>query len=186
MSSKIGQKYFALLSAYSLGCLIHLFANWKSLSCVQFATLNRQRCSLVLQEFLQTGNVPSPYEVSRLEKVVIPPWKGYNEWIIMGATLKEAFRSGSELREALDLYRDCRYLLTRKDKNVLIVLHESCRPQDIFQAFMQAHQLRSGSSISASLNFAKRHTKEFLRSCSLKGWNTQYPLMGSRPIRVLW
>ncbi|GJD10315.1 Protein root UVB sensitive 1, chloroplastic [Galdieria sulphuraria] len=59
-SSKMGQNYFALLSAYALGCFVHLFANWKSLSCVQFATLNRQRCSLALQEFLQTGNVPSP------------------------------------------------------------------------------------------------------------------------------
>ncbi|GJQ08305.1 hypothetical protein GpartN1_g96.t1 [Galdieria partita] len=185
-SSKIGQKYFALLSAYALGCFVHLFANWKSLSCIQFATLNRQRCSLALEEFLQTGIVPGPYEVSRREKVVIPPWKGYLNGIVVGATLRECFQSGSELKEAVALYKGCRYMLTQRGNKILIVLHENCRTQDIFQAFMQAHKLQSGSNIQSSLVFAKRHIKEFLRSCSLKGWNTQYPLMGCKPVRVRW
>eukprot|EP00871_Galdieria_phlegrea_P002477 jgi/Galph1/322/GphlegSOOS_G5121.1 len=186
VSSKLGQKYFALLSAYALGCFIHLFANWKSMSCVQFATLNRQRCSLALQEYFEKGQVPSPYEISCREKIVFPPWKGYRESIVIGATIKEAFRSGQELRDVLKLYKDSRYLLKKQGDKVFVVLRDNCRSEDIFQAFMQAHKVLSGSSLSDSLHYSMNRIKGFLRACSQQGWNTKYPLMGAKAYRVRW
>lgn len=117
ISSRIGQKYYALLAAYSLLSAVHIVANWKSVQCVQFAFLNKQRASILLDHFLDGREIPSPYETSRKERVVLPPWRGYDPSIRLGASVKQAggVVSQGRVERASKLFKNERFLILRDD-----------------------------------------------------------------------
>ncbi|XP_041012993.1 protein root UVB sensitive 3 isoform X2 [Juglans microcarpa x Juglans regia] len=53
--------------------LFHIYANYKAVRCLVLTSLNPERSSILLQHFLETGQVLSPEKVSRMEHV-LPVW----------------------------------------------------------------------------------------------------------------
>lgn len=49
---------------------VHLATNYRAVRCVVLTTLNRQRTNLTFSGFHETGRIPSPKEVSVLERVL--------------------------------------------------------------------------------------------------------------------
>uniref|UniRef100_A0A7S1XGB6 Uncharacterized protein n=1 Tax=Compsopogon caeruleus TaxID=31354 RepID=A0A7S1XGB6_9RHOD len=197
VSSSIGQNYVRLIAAYSCFGVVHLAANWQSMKCVQFATLNRQRTSILMSAFLQKQNIPDPYEVSHLEKIVFQPWKGFHSNIVLGSRVTEAVHSAEELRSAISLFSGEEYLisvprlLSRAGQNsVRIVLSEQATPQDMLRAYFTAEYLlslpESSRDLGTAHKYVVRNFPKFLRQVQDRGWNTQYAMLDPRVPRCKW
>ncbi|PIA63098.1 hypothetical protein AQUCO_00200847v1 [Aquilegia coerulea] len=68
----MGQPLIIWFSFLSL-TVFHMYANYKAVCCLSLTTLNKQRCSILLQHFMKSGQVLSPQQVSKLEHI-LPVW----------------------------------------------------------------------------------------------------------------
>ncbi|XP_020419932.1 protein root UVB sensitive 3 isoform X2 [Prunus persica] len=53
--------------------MFHMYANYMAVRCLALNSLNPQRCSILLQHFMRTGQVLSPEQVSKMEHI-LPVW----------------------------------------------------------------------------------------------------------------
>ncbi|XP_021800450.1 protein root UVB sensitive 3 isoform X2 [Prunus avium] len=53
--------------------MFHMYANYMAVRCLALNSLNPERCSILLQHFMRTGQVLSPEQVSKMEHI-LPVW----------------------------------------------------------------------------------------------------------------
>ncbi|KAK6824979.1 hypothetical protein PG987_012473 [Apiospora arundinis] len=112
---------------------IHLWTNYQAVRSVQMRTLNRQRASIVINEYRETGVVLRPDQVARKELILL--------WNAPAICFCRAFPQQMQLKTSdLDHLRDKNFFITSfgmsPEKN--IVLKEGATPQDALRAYMEA------------------------------------------------
>lgn len=207
LSKRLGQNYPALLTAYGFFAVIHLASNWRSMECVQFSFFNKQRLSIALGHAFDGRPVPTPMEVSKEERIILPPWIGYQGRIArVGTNVATAIDSVAQFQEGRDVFKGERFLVTRSKRGKLNVLlhadassNDSVRAYYTVQKFLRSDQVRSDprkvhqleadeytSLMTDSLSSMKKEVKKFLSNCRASGWNTSQVLVTDSPVRVLW
>lgn len=207
LSKRLGQNYTALLSAYGLFAIVHLAANWRSMECVQFSFFNKQRLSIALGHVFDGRPVPSPMEVSKEERIILPPWIGYQGRVArVGTNVATAIESVEQFREGRSVFKGERFLVTRSKRGKLNVLlhadassNDSVRAYYTVQKFLRSDQLKSDPRRVArlddeeytalmldSLSCMKKEVKKFVANCKASGWNTSQVLVSDSDVRVLW
>ncbi|XP_020517970.1 protein root UVB sensitive 3 isoform X2 [Amborella trichopoda] len=194
-----GQPLFIWFSFLSL-TLFHLFANYKAVRCLCLTTLNTERTSILLQHFMDTGQVLSPQRVSRMEHV-LPVW--INFWGSKSSSflyrrIKLGVRISSlkhiEMVElfnlASSLYKKGKYVLLEKEKIVEVIAHKESTAADILQSYIHALMLASysekGSSHAESCLWVDRYYSIFITKLKSSGWNVDRLLAPSIIWRADW
>lgn len=193
VSSKIGQNYYALLTAYTLLASIHIAANWKSVQCVQFSFLNKQRASILIESHLKGLNMPSPYDVSHHEKIVLPPWRGFQPNVKVGVGVKEAKLTSARFAEAANIFKGERFLiLTVPDSDKInILLREDASSKDTLRAYYTVKKYlktkdRSQEQLIDSLKDMKKNMTSFEKLVEKAGWDTRHMLIADDQACVSW
>lgn len=191
VSNSIGQNYRRLIAAYSMFAVIHLAANWQSMKCVQFTTLNRQRCSILIRAFLNGDEMPDPYDVSHHEQILFRPWRGFRPNVILGSSLSDAVSSSSELTSAIQQAGNDRFLLsTPTPHSVRIVLSKKAVAEDLLRAYFTAEYFLSQPLSSRDMKSAKKYTNRnfsrFVKCAQNQGWSTEYAMLNPRGSRSSW
>lgn len=159
ISSRVGQNYFALLGTYTLLAGIHIAANWKSVQCVQFSFLNKQRASIVLDHFLMGQEIPSPYVVSYHERIVLPPWRGFDSHVQIGAAVRQHTRplTSARLNRAKQTFKGERFLIITngrpdsadRSKQYSVFLRHNATSMDALKAYYVIKHMRSNAEGSS-------------------------------------
>ncbi|CDF40533.1 unnamed protein product [Chondrus crispus] len=193
VSSRIGQNYYALLAAYASLAVVHIVANWRSVQCVQFSFFNKQRASLVIDSHLNGEQLPSPYDVSHTEKIVLPPWLGFQPAVKIGVPVTDAVSSSEQLRQAIKLFRGEKFLILTQDegKKVRVLLRPEATSRDALKAYytikkyMQSNSL-SPDKLAESYKYMKRNLSNFESKAAAAGWDTRHMLLTDGRSRVKW
>lgn len=200
VSSRIGQNYNALLAAYTMLAGIHIAANWKSVQCVQFSYMNKQRASILISSHLRGESIPSPYDVSHYEKVILPPWRDFEPSVKIGASVKEARVTSFKLAEAIKMFDRERFLIfTNEDQykvsRINVLLREDASSRDALRAYFIAKHYKESKSqlderahlhITDSIKYMRKHMGDFEKKCQNAGWDTRHMLLADEQTRVNW
>ncbi|KAJ8904161.1 hypothetical protein NDN08_000688 [Rhodosorus marinus] len=174
VSTMIGQKYAVLLAAYSSFAVVHLLGNWQSMKCVQFSTINRQRGSIVMDSFMANEPIPTPYDVSHMEKIVFPPWRKFNHHVVLGASISQATPTTKILNQATDAFAKSPYLATSRNGRMYVVFRDGATAEDVLSAYLMSHRYaRNGLDLNEASNYAKKNTRRFITTIRKAGWKTE-------------
>jgi hypothetical protein len=135
---------------------LHVFANYRALAALKLRSLNRQRASLVIDEFLRTGKVSSPAQVAARERIF---WFGAmaagGSRIELGASLDAlAVASPAELsRAASQALEPDAYVLAPARQNagsLAVALREGASSRAVLGALFHAMALQTRGASAAS------------------------------------
>ena len=126
---------------FLLFVLLHLYSNYRAVSCVAMTTLNRQRAALLVDQFLEE-QMMTPEQLVHKESIFY--WGDGTESIRLGVRFGELSARGDDLVALLAHYDGLEYVLEAEDfgRSVRVVLGEYCRNLDITRAFVHAYLLR--------------------------------------------
>lgn len=135
---------------------IHLWTNYQAVRSVQMRTLNRQRASIVIGEYCQTGVILRPDQVARSELIL--SWKAPP--ICFCQTSPQDMKLNAS---DLDCLRNKNYFITSHgtDPENTIVLRSGATSRDALRAYMEA--LVGGSD--------KLDEDQFWKALSSAGWD---------------
>jgi len=195
ISHYIGQQYFKLLALYTCFGIVHMTANWQSMSCVQFSTLNRQRADMVMSCYLRQEPLEAPLEISHEEQIILPPWKEFRHNIVLGATVSAAF--GSSLKDvtiALSVAKTDKFLINVRHGKLYVVFHTSAKSDDYLQAWLaclrfqrdREQKLEHPILLPDAIDYARANIAEFLRQARSASWNVDYSLLNPSVARAQW
>lgn len=193
VSSRIGQNYYALLAAYSALAAVHIIANWRSVQCVQFSFFNKQRASILIESHLKGEQLPNPYDVSHSERIVLPPWRGFEPAVKIGVKVTDAVSSSKQLQDAVKLFKGERFLIFThsEGKKVRVLLRPNATSKDALRAYYTIKKYLVSNNLSPdkladSYHFMKRNIKSFERKAGEAGWDTRHMLLTDGRTRVSW
>lgn len=194
ISSKIGQKYYALLTAYSILASIHIVANWKSVQCVQLSFFNKQRASILIDSHLRgDASLPCPYEASKREKIILPPWHGFDRSVNIGASVNQINNlTSAKLTNAKRTFKGERFLIVKENKKYSILLREDSSSMDALRAYYVVKYIKSSHNndnnidVGSALKYMKKHIGSFQRQAEQSGWDTRHMLLPDGQSRVNW
>ncbi|XP_011602569.2 RUS family member 1 [Takifugu rubripes] len=187
------------LGLFFLFAVLHLFANYKAVRSVVMETLNEARLSVVLQQYLENGQILSPLEANEREPVFMDFKKVVP--IRLGVRLQEVVQSSEELKFALKLSNKP-FLLGVKNGGVCVCLGPEASVQDEIRVMCQALWLRRmlSSQPSRGASAEQRHWdlvheshnvidnifSPFLKGLVAAGWDLKRNLLDWDEWRVEW
>ncbi|KAM3597556.1 uncharacterized protein V6R79_006059 [Siganus canaliculatus] len=189
------------LSLFFLFTFLHLFANYKAVRSVVMETFNDARLSIVLQQYLQDGQILSPLQANQREPVFIEFGKAVP--IKLGVRLQEVVQSPEELNLALRKNR-MPFLLGVQNGCVCVCLRPEASVCDEIRAMCQAVWLSSMLSQRTSSESLTKpgqshwemvhesHTlmdttfSQFLKGVEAAGWDLKRTLLDWDEWRVEW
>ncbi|KAG0594075.1 hypothetical protein M758_UG045500 [Ceratodon purpureus] len=134
--SKKNPSLIATFCVLSCGYMISSFNEVKS---VRLATLNRARFGVVVQSFLETGQIPSVEDANRRESVLTLPWQ--EKPLELGSRVAQAFSNPREFLNTQEQFQKENYLVTYRPnkRRAYVVIKESATSDDVVRATFQAH-----------------------------------------------
>lgn len=150
---------------------------------------------------METGQVPSPNQVSVLEHV-LPLWmtswrskniKSLHTRVNLG--LRISSLNGQEMTDLLHSagshYKKAKYLLLEKKGIISIVLHKDSTTGDVMQAFIHALVMANlidklGSAHIESQSWMDKHYESFILELKSYGWRMERLLASSIQWRANW
>lgn len=208
ISSRLGQNYPRLLVAYGICAVIHLAANWRSMECVQFSFFNSQRLAIALRHRFDGLPIPSPTEVSKFEKIILPPWGGFQGNLLrVGCRVDAAFANVKDFRTAVSMFHGERFVVTANCGRLNVLFRKDATSEDSVRAFYVSQKclqlldcfdkrdasklaLISPQKISValkqSLALMRTDVSQFLTECRRNGWNTSQILLVDSSVRADW
>ncbi|KAK8923714.1 hypothetical protein KSP39_PZI019814 [Platanthera zijinensis] len=156
----------AVWGSFLLLTFVHMYANYMAVRCLSLTTLNSERGSLLLQNFMKNGQVLTPQQVSRMEHVCpswIYPWsaskiKSLHRHVYLGVKVSHLNHhdmvelSGSSVSH----YKRVKYLLLEREGGVHAVIHKEATPTDILQSFIHSLVLASLTEHSKAVHTESR------------------------------
>jgi Vitamin B6 photo-protection and homoeostasis len=133
---------------------IHQAGNYWSLQSIVINHFNRPRLDVVLGEYLETGHVLSPEQVSQKERIydsLLPKFldrTSNGSWLVVGSRVDQACPLAADLSRYLDASRGESYLLTVVANDaashpvVHLILFQSATGEDSVRGILHAHLLR--------------------------------------------
>ncbi|ONI30989.1 hypothetical protein PRUPE_1G286700 [Prunus persica] len=168
--------------------MFHMYANYMAVRCLALNSLNPQRCSILLQHFMRTGQVLSPEQVSKMEHI-LPVWA--SSWsskktelihVRVSLGVRVSSLNHLELRDLLHFagshYKKAKYLLMERKGNICIVMHKDSTATDVLQSFLHANAManlidKHRILHSESQTWMDKHYEEFIQKLKVSGWKTE-------------
>ncbi|KAG6654150.1 protein root UVB sensitive 3 [Carya illinoinensis] len=181
--------------------LFHIYANYKAVQCLALTSLNPERSSILLQHFLETGQVLSPEKVSRMEHV-LPVWttswssksaKQIHMQVHLGVRVSSL--NHSELMDLLHSagshYKKAKYVLVEKQGIVHATLHKDSTSADVLQSFFHALVMAKFTDKNKSLHLESqswmdKHYEAFIQKLRSSGWKIERLLSPSIVWKAKW
>lgn len=195
---------------------VHIYASYRALSSVSLRTLNFQRTSLLIDEYIKSNTISTPETLKDVEKIVATPKHFLNPKIVLGARIAEAFENSLDnLEKIIGIFKKEKFLFNLSKDTIYVVLHEEAQSLDSLKAFFSAYYLRNAllehcrstqtkiSSMSEfwsnvnneaivktwindSLHFAHQHFHSFVKLLGSNSWNTEHLLLWDLKHRANW
>ncbi|KAL6538768.1 Protein root UVB sensitive 3 [Orobanche minor] len=181
--------------------IFHMYANYKAVRCLSLATLNCERSSILLSHYMETGQVPSPEQVSVMEHV-LPGWmtswransvKYLHQRVRLGVRISSL--NSDELAElshlASSCYNKAKYMLLARKGAISIIMHRDSTAADGLQAFMHALVLaklddKDKIMHTESQSWMAKHYEVFVLKLQSLGWGTERLLSASVAWKANW
>jgi len=176
----VGSSQLYTWIAFFLFSALHLYTNYLSVIIIILKTFNRTRAHLVFSEYISSGTIRTPAEISKIEGVGFFSSVWLSKRLVLGASLNQIATSASTLRELLTLYAQERYLLNVVNGKVIVVLHSDAQPTDLLQSVLQAEILNKSSAQAGALEFnrlersyleTKKHVPALWQKLTAAGWS---------------
>lgn len=191
----------AIWFSFLLLTIFHMYANYRAVRCLSLNTLNGERSSILLQNFMETGKVLSPQKVSTEEHILplwLNPWSSQNfrhlyKRIHLG--VKVSSLSDTDMMElfhcAGTYYKKAKYLLLQRKGTIRIVMHKDSTQADVLQSYVHALVManlldKSTSVHIESLSWMSKHYDDFIRKLQSAGWKMERLLSHSVVWRANW
>lgn len=191
----------AIWFSFLLLTIFHMYANYRAVRCLSLNTLNGERSSILLQNFMETGKVLSPQKVSTEEHILplwLNPWSSQNfrhlyKRIHLG--VKVSSLSDADMMElfhcAGTYYKKAKYLLLQRKGTITIVMHKDSTQADVLQSYVHALVManlldKSTSVHIESLSWMSKHYDDFIRKLQSAGWKMERLLSHSVVWRANW
>ncbi|MCO5588450.1 hypothetical protein L7F22_042406 [Adiantum nelumboides] len=135
----ISRRNPSLMATFVVLSCGYLCCSYQEIKSVVLATLNRARFGVVVQSFLNSGQVPSISEGNRQESIFLFPW-AKSKPIVLGARVNEAFESPYNFLDLLPLFKKENYLVAYSSgkRQTYVVLKESANSEDVLRATFHA------------------------------------------------
>eukprot|EP00039_Didymoeca_costata_P002773 m.62523 g.62523 ORF g.62523 m.62523 type:complete len:481 (+) comp11514_c0_seq2:13-1455(+) len=131
---------------------LHLYSNYKAVVSLRFEQFNARRASIAISNFLESGKVPNPSEMQKLEPIFMFGRRDFT--INLGVAMNAMNTSYDKAR----LYLGNRsYLIfiskVRQSLTFNVVLHQEAGPQDCLRAYFECFVLgKAAAGKVAELN----------------------------------
>ena len=122
--------------------VLHIYSNYKAVSCLVFNSLNSARLNILLDQYLLTNMVEAPTTINKLEPVLRPA-SGGAKHILLGVSLKQIKKEEIKEVEAMVENEDPYCILQRSDINYVILISNKASTRDIYQAYIQCYLQRA-------------------------------------------
>ncbi|CAH2037858.1 unnamed protein product [Thlaspi arvense] len=182
--------------------VFHMYANYRAVRCLVLNSLNFERSSILLTEFLQTGQVISPEQVSSMEGV-LPLWatslrstnsNTLHKRVHLGVRVSSLPRP--DMMQLLNgvgasSHKNAKYLLAHRKGNVSVILHKDSEASDVLKSYIHAIVLARLMEETAAFYpegeaWMDKHYDEFLNKLRSGGWKTERLLAPSITWRANW
>jgi hypothetical protein len=170
---------------------VHLWASYNALRSVALRSINMERASILIDQFLRI-----PRDARSSEDVLAPQdlRQGQMEYILLanplihsrrphiqlGSSIRETFASQEQLVAAVETFASAMYLIQwRADRSSFRVhFHIDAQPLDVLEGFIHAYVLREEQSITTN-DTTRTQSKEefhamfdqFVEGLKMKGWH---------------
>ncbi|XP_015630297.1 protein root UVB sensitive 3 isoform X2 [Oryza sativa Japonica Group] len=139
--------------------IFHMYANYKAVQSLSLTTLNYERSSILLQYFMDNGEVLTPQQVSKQEHI-LPYWSSWrkflriklpHEHVHLGAKASRLTHPDLlQIAKTRPYYRNENYFLLDKEGSVHIFIHKQAAATDILMSFIHglvlAHLMQKSKS----------------------------------------
>ncbi|XP_034700142.1 protein root UVB sensitive 3 isoform X1 [Vitis riparia] len=213
VATMVGMAFGMLLARITMGhsvsiwfsfmslTMFHMYANYRAVRCLILTTLNSERSSILIEHFMETGQVLSPQEVSKMEHV-LPLWasswslkneKSLHTRIHLGVRVSslDKLEMTDLLHSAESHYKKAKYLLLERKGIISVIMHKDSTASDVLQSFIHALVMANlvDKSISTHLesrSWMDKHYEVFLLKLQSSGWKTERLLSPSIIWRANW
>lgn len=176
------------LAFYAVLASAHMASTYNAVSTVQLHTLNWQRLNLVVDDFLETGNVPPVAEVNQRERIVYvrapPPSR---RQLRIGAPLLDFVTCAQQVSHAI-YDRNDRFIIAYEDGCVGVILRDDATPDDVLRGYLLGRRLLQRLDAFANTPTADQRLfnclymenyewvdqayPDFLEGLEIRGWTT--------------
>ncbi|XP_022726868.1 protein root UVB sensitive 3 isoform X2 [Durio zibethinus] len=177
--------------------MFHMYANYKAVECLALDSLNFERSSILLQHFIETGQVLSPKQVSTMEHV-LPLWTTLRlskSAKLLHTDVKLGLRVSSLdhiemvnlLNSAGSFYKKAKYLLVERKGIVSVIMHKDSTAADILKSYIHALVMANLVDGKRSLHLESQSWMDkqyeiFIQKLKSSGWKTERLLSPS----IIW
>ncbi|XWS34191.1 hypothetical protein CRYUN_Cryun21dG0019300 [Craigia yunnanensis] len=177
--------------------MFHMYANYKAVRCLALDSLNFERSSILLQHFIETGQVLSPKQVSTMEPV-LPLWttlrlsksaKLLHTDVKLGLRVSslDHLEMANLLNSARPFYRKAKYLLVERKGIVSVIMHKDSSAADTLKSYIHALVMANLMDEKRSLHLESQSWMDkqyeiFIHKLKSSGWKTERLLSPS----IIW
>ncbi|OMO93493.1 hypothetical protein CCACVL1_06483 [Corchorus capsularis] len=181
--------------------MFHIYANYKAVRCLALDSLNFERSSILLQHFIETGQVLSPKQVSTMEHV-LPLWttlrwsksdKFLHTRVILGIRVSslDHHEMANLLNSAVSFYKTAKYLLVERQGIVSVIIHKDSTAADILKSYIHALVMTNLMDEKASLHLESqawmdKQYEDLVQKLKSRGWKTERLLSPSVIWKACW
>ncbi|EEE58580.1 hypothetical protein OsJ_09902 [Oryza sativa Japonica Group] len=180
--------------------IFHMYANYKAVQSLSLTTLNYERSSILLQYFMDNGEVLTPQQVSKQEHI-LPYWSSWrkflriklpHEHVHLGAKASRLTHPDLlQIAKTRPYYRNENYFLLDKEGSVHIFIHKQAAATDILMSFIHglvlAHLMqKSKSGHAEARQWIDEKYNTFISKLQVEGYSTERLLSHSIVWRAHW
>ncbi|KAL2667126.1 hypothetical protein AAZV13_01G051600 [Glycine max] len=168
--------------------VFHMYANYRAVRCLALNSLNPERSSILLQHFMETGQVLSPKQVSSQEHVLpiqFISWSSkkancLHKKVCLGMRISSF--DNMEIKEhllcAAPYYTKAKYLLVERKGIIDVIVHKDSNAADVLKSFFHALVLAKNVHKSKSLHsegqkWIDYQYEVFIQKLKSLGWKTE-------------
>jgi hypothetical protein len=191
----LGDNVAAIWLFFALGTALHLFANYRAMSCVAFDTFNRQRFALCMDDDVALrGAVQTPVQIATRERFLTPfrdaAFRACK--LEFGTSLAVALRRAAPRASLIDDVRAqlashrCAVIVggdnAAAPTSIAVCIADNAEPRDQLAAFFIARSLALGAA--RSVESARASFDGFMQRCEAAGWRSDVALLNADAWRV--
>lgn len=170
---------------------LHLFANMKAVRCICLRSFNESRFLIAMEEFFQTGRVPSVVAVNQRERVTIGQTVSLSLKVKIGLSAKnltDHFRTSQDIENVLTSFDPHEKFIFAESRRYLgIYLHFEARPADVLKAYFYAvSYLQDRNQFRDRYWEVHNKWNDFLGMAQKEGWLMASHLMNVDEYRLDW
>jgi len=117
--------------------ILHIYSNYKAVSCLVMSTLNLARLNMVLDRYRETGLIGSVLDINRAETVMMPAGAGQVK-VELGVSLSTLTKHEVTSLEEVVTNEESYMLISSKDK-ARLVISNIATPRDVYRGYIEGY-----------------------------------------------